>query len=224
MDTSAEAHKENEAAPKEAERVLICIPDISGFTRFMSETEFELSSKVIPSLLNKIVYANEIGLKISEIEGDAVLFYRNMPLPSLEDLVMQCFRFHSEFYRQLHKLRARYSDNEDAERIPEVLGLKIILHLGDEVGQVPVGKLIKLIGEDVIIAHRLLKNDIPLKEYILISDTVLDSYQASIEDLSREGKPLQAERGYIYEEHLGKLGYYYINLRGNGNGQEPILR
>ncbi len=73
-----------------AQQTFICIPDISGFTRFMSETNFDLGSKVIPSLLNKIVYSNELGLKISEIEGDAVLFYRTGDLPSLVALLDQC--------------------------------------------------------------------------------------------------------------------------------------
>lgn len=204
--------KTSENQPRQAERILLCIPDISGFTRFMSETGFELSSKVIPSLLNKIVYANEIGLKISEIEGDAVLFYRATPLPDLEDLLKQCIRFHTEFYKQLHKLHARYSDNEDAEKIPEVLGIKIILHLGDEVGQVPVGKRIKLIGEDVIAAHRLLKNDIPVNEYILLSDTLLEAYDTTLDEVTLNGEKLKPERGYIYEEHLGKLGYYYMDM------------
>ena len=73
-----------------ASPTLLCIPDISGFTEFMSETDFELSSKVIPSLLNKIVYSNEIGLKISEIEGDAVLFYKAGELPPFKELIEQC--------------------------------------------------------------------------------------------------------------------------------------
>jgi len=78
---------------------LLCIPDISGFTKFMGNTDFELSSKVIPSLLNKIIYSNEIELKISEIEGDAVLFYRTSDLPSFEKLMAQCHFFYSEFYK-----------------------------------------------------------------------------------------------------------------------------
>jgi len=42
----------------------------------MSETDFELSSKIIPARLNPIIYTNEIGLKVSEIEGDTVLFFK----------------------------------------------------------------------------------------------------------------------------------------------------
>ena len=87
----------------EALPTLLCIPDISGFTRFMSEVDFELGSKVIPSLLNKIVYSNEIGLKISEIEGDAVLFYKNGEIPSLKELIDQCRYFYTEFYKQMHQ-------------------------------------------------------------------------------------------------------------------------
>ena len=127
--------QELQAAP-----TLLCIPDISGFTKFMSETDFELSSKVIPSLLNKIVYSNEINLKISEIEGDAVLFYRTGKLPSLKALVDQCRFFYTEFYKQLHHLKARYKNSDDSDIIPEMLGLKIVLHFGEEVGLVPVGK------------------------------------------------------------------------------------
>ena len=106
---------------------LICIPDISGFTKFMSETDFELSSKVIPTLLNNIIYSNEIGLKVSEIEGDAVLFFKQGKLPPFGALIDQCRYFYTEFYKQLDVLRKTHSENKDAGAIPEVLGLKIVL-------------------------------------------------------------------------------------------------
>jgi len=195
---------------RQASPTLLCIPDISGFTRFMSETDFELSSKVIPSLLNKIVYSNEIGLKISEIEGDAVLFFRPGELPSYKNLMEQCHFFYTEFYKQLHSLRARYDDNVDAKLIPKVLGLKIVLHFGREVGLVPVGKRIKLIGEDVITAHRLLKNDVPSDEYILISEDLLSQYDQSEKDYEFDWGT--CNDGFIKEEHLGQIGFKYIDL------------
>jgi len=189
---------------------LLCIPDISGFTQFMSKTDFELSSKVIPSLLNKIVYSNEIGLKISEIEGDAVLFYRTGDLPSFVDILDQCRFFYTEFYKQLHALKARYAGDEAAELIPEVLGLKIILHYGEEVGLVPVGKRIKLIGEDVITAHRLLKNNIPDEEYILTSENLLSQYSMAEKNIEIDWG--HYEEGFVHEEHLGKIRFNYIPL------------
>lgn len=101
------------------EPTLLCIPDISGFNKFMGSTDFELGSKVIPSLLNKIVYSNEIGLKISEIEGDAVLFYRHREIPPFKELIEQCRFFYREFYGQLNELPKEYSNNENAHKIPD---------------------------------------------------------------------------------------------------------
>ena len=193
-----------------ASPTLLCIPDISGFTKFMSETDFELSSKVIPSLLNKIVYSNEIGLKISEIEGDAVLFYRSGELPTLKDLVDQCRFFYTEFYKQLHHLKARYKKNDDSEIIPEVLGLKIVLHFGEEVGLVPVGKRIKLIGEDVITAHKLLKNNTPIDEYILLSEELISKYDRDKINGNFDWGTLH--ESHVEVEHIGKVRFYYINL------------
>ena len=190
---------------------LLCIPDISGFTKFMSDTDFELSSKVIPSLLNNIIYSNEIGLKISEIEGDAVLFYRAGDLPPFRDLIAQCRLFYTEFYKQLDLLRKKHGHKDDAVKIPKILGLKIVLHFGKEIGVVPVGKMIKLMGEDVIIAHRLLKNDIPLDEYILISDRLISMYKIAAEEDHFEWGELK--KGQLQVDHMGKIKYHYIDLR-----------
>ena len=193
-----------------ASPTLLCIPDISGFTQFMSDTDFELSSKVIPSLLNNIIYSNKIGLKISEIEGDAVLFYRSGELPPFGDLISQCKLFYTEFYKQLDVLRKKHSHKKDAFKIPEILGLKIVLHFGREIGVVPVDKMIKLMGEDVIIAHRLLKNNIAISEYILISDELISMYKKNSKAGQFEWADLK--KGQIQVDHVGIIHFHYIDL------------
>ena len=55
---------------------MLFIPDISGFTRFVNEVEIEHSRFIIQQLLEVLIKANEVGLEISEIEGDAILFYK----------------------------------------------------------------------------------------------------------------------------------------------------
>lgn len=194
----------------ETKPTLICIPDISGFTEFMSHTDIGLSSLVIPSLLNKIIYANDIDLKVSEIEGDAILFYRTGPLPSFKVLIEQCRKFYVEFYKQLKVLRTKYKGHDDASNIPEILGLKIILHYGEEIGAVAIGKSIKLMGEDVIVAHRLLKNDIKSDEYLLLSEGLMKNYKD--DDIERNfgwGELIESDEKY---KHLGEISYSYINL------------
>lgn len=190
---------------------LICIPDISGFTEFMSETDFELSSKVIPSLLNNIIYSNEIGLKVSEIEGDAVLFYKQGALPPFKVLIEQCQHFYTEFYKQLDILRKKYAENQQAVNIPEILGLKIILHYGTEVAPMKVGTRIKLFGEDLIVAHRLLKNEVPLNEYLLFSEALMDQYENETIDKNVDWSKLVEQRERY--QHMGHVTYSYIGLK-----------
>ena len=188
---------------------LICIPDISGFTRFMSDTNIELSAKVIPALLNEIIYANEIGLKVSEIEGDAVLFFRRGELPPFEELIRQCKLFFSQFYEKLDALSKTYSEEKGIDNVPK-LGLKIVLHFGNDVESVQIGNRIKLIGEDVIVAHRLLKNDIKEDEYLLISEKLLSQYKNDV--INRNfgwGELLDEEEKY---KHIGDINYSYIKM------------
>ncbi|NAY91747.1 DUF2652 domain-containing protein [Muricauda sp. JGD-17] len=193
-----------------SEPTLLCIPDISGFTKFMSDVNFELTSKVIPSLLNKVIYSNTLNLKVSEIEGDAVLFFSKGSLPSFSELVDQCNTFYTGFYKQLHLLQKAYASNHQAFEIPRILGLKIILHYGDEIVMTQVGNRIKLLGEDVIIAHRLLKNNVEEDEYLLISDQLLQCYDEKSAEEEFDWGTLR--KGSMAYEHIGELKYHYIPL------------
>ena len=68
---------------------LIFIPDISGFTEFITQTEIKHSNHIISELIEIILSANRLNLTVSEIEGDAVLFYRKGEPPTLRQLIEQ---------------------------------------------------------------------------------------------------------------------------------------
>ncbi|MEM6380660.1 MAG: DUF2652 domain-containing protein, partial [Bacteroidota bacterium] len=55
---------------------VLFIPDISGFTRFVKTTERNHSRHIISELLELLIDENDIGLTVAEIEGDAILFYK----------------------------------------------------------------------------------------------------------------------------------------------------
>lgn len=187
---------------------LLCIPDISGFTQFMSEVDYNLASVVIPSLLNEIIYANTIGLKVAEIEGDAIFFYKQGDLPTFKQLMNQCFSFHRDFYQRLSTLKKQYENNEHANKIPEILGLKIILHYSENVGLTQIGNRIKLLGEDVIIAHKLLKNGIREDEYLLVTEALLDKYKKEFDD--DVALTSFFENNKEYYEHIEHVNYKYL--------------
>src|SRR5271156_4014877 len=68
---------------------LLLIPDLSGFSNFVTTRELKCSQHVIKELLEVLIDSNQLGLEISEIEGDAVLFFKFGPLPELKDIFDQ---------------------------------------------------------------------------------------------------------------------------------------
>jgi hypothetical protein len=157
-------------------RGLLFIPDISGFTRFVNEVEIEHSRFIIQQLLEALIKANEIGLEISEIEGDAILFYKFGEPQKLESLYKQV----EKMFRAFHQYLIAYDNRKICQCkacISAVhLSLKVIAHYG-EFTPLSVQQFNKLIGKDVIVAHQLLKNDIEQHEYWLVTKELLQNKQ-----------------------------------------------
>ena len=65
---------------------LFLIPDISGFTQFVTQTETNHGQHIISELLELLIDANDIGLTLSEVEGDAVFFY-TQDIPKKQQLL-----------------------------------------------------------------------------------------------------------------------------------------
>ena len=160
-------------------RGLIFIPDISGFTRFVTQIEIEHSRNIIQELLETLVQSNEIGLTISEIEGDAILFYKFGDMPDLKELYRQVEKMFVDFHRALAAYEVRKYCQCRACIAAVDLSLKVITHYGEFTGY-NVANFNKLIGKDIIVAHQLLKNNIPQHEYWLVTtDLVPDATPTS---------------------------------------------
>src|SRR4029078_4839969 len=115
-------------------RGLLFIPDISGFTRFVNETEISHSRLIIQELLELLINANQIGLEVSEIEGDAVLFYKFGDAPDAKDIYVQVAKMFTEFHRQLSAYdRFKYCQCKACVAAIN-LTLKIITHYGEFTG------------------------------------------------------------------------------------------
>ena len=159
-------------------RGLLFIPDISGFTRFINETEIGHSRLIIQELLEILINANETGLEISEIERDAILFYKFGEPPSMEALYKQVEKMFCAFHSSL----MLYDQNKfcQCKACMSAIGLtlKVVTHYGEFTGY-NVKNFSKLIGKDVIVAHQLLKNDIEQHEYWLVTKDLLGEKEPS---------------------------------------------
>jgi hypothetical protein len=154
-------------------RGLLFIPDISGFTRFVSETGIEHSRLIIQELLEILINANRLGLEISEVEGDAILFYKFGAPPDLDELYEQVEGMFCAFHRNLLAYEQRRYCQCEACGAAVNLSLKVVTHYGEFTGY-KVRDFQKLIGKDVIVAHQLLKNDIASREYWLVTQNLFE--------------------------------------------------
>jgi len=150
---------------------LLFIPDISGFTKFVNETDIGHSRLIIQELLETLINTNQIGLEISEIEGDAILFYKFGDIPNLETIYQQVEQMFCHFHQHLTAYENSRFCQCKACKSAISLTLKIITHYGEFTGY-NVKNFSKLIGKDVIVAHQLLKNDIEQHEYWLVTDSL----------------------------------------------------
>lgn len=187
---------------------LIFIPDISGFTQFVNKTEINHSEHIISELLEIIIDSNELQMEVSEVEGDAVLFYKYGKVPDLRSLLFQVrstfIRFH-EHLRMYDKSRICQCG---ACSTASGLTLKFIVHSG-LLGFSTIRNQKKAFGADLVLAHKLLKNSIANTEYVLFT-TSLDP---GGEGISSAGLHWVAtsEGTDIYEE-FGEVAYFYIPL------------
>ncbi len=138
---------------------LILIPDISGFTHFVTQTPIIHSKDIIAELLETVIHNNQLDLEISEIEGDAILFYRFGPAPSMDELTSQLTRIVETFEHTLRAYERTRLCGCQACEISHQLAIKVIVHYGPVTSMV-VGDFAKLLGPAVIVVHRLLKNEV----------------------------------------------------------------
>ena len=188
------------------DKATILIPDISGFTEFLSQTEIEHSTHIINELLEIIIEQNQLNFFLSEIEGDAVLFYKKGESPSTQALVEQCLSMFKAFHRQLNIIARDTVCQCGACQMTHNLNLKFIIHAG-ALFEYKINRFVKASGIDMIIAHRLLKNQVPGDEYILISGTTTkeDQSLAALAQLHWE----KAEDQYA---SIGSVPYHYATL------------
>lgn len=185
---------------------LLFIPDISGFTHFVQTTEVQHSEHVIAELLEVLIASNTQSMRLAEVEGDALFFYKNEQIPSQEKLLAQVETMYTAFYSHLKMMETnRICPCKACADAPN-LKLKIILHCGELQFMTVQGNR-KPFGETVIQAHRLLKNSIDSDNYVLISEALASeiglqsTYQSMLfgfreSENSYDGKPIS----YLYSE------------------------
>lgn len=147
----------------------LVLADISGYTSFVAQTEIDHSWEILHELLDTMVRSVEGRLEVSQVEGDCILFIGGLGdaevLAALEGTFVN-------FHRRLRDMRAVTTCPCNACANIGLLKLKFVVHRG-QFSRQRLGSVEQLHGTDVIVAHRLLKNTVPSKEYVLVTGAVL---------------------------------------------------
>ncbi|WP_422360716.1 DUF2652 domain-containing protein [Reichenbachiella sp.] len=180
------------------------IPDISGFTSFVKKVEVEHSQHIIAELLELIIDSNQIGLSLAEVEGDAVFFYQNKEIPTLDQILKQVETTYLAFHNHLKRYETQRICPCGACSAAVDLQLKFIADTGAS-QMIEVKGNEKPFGESVIRVHRLLKNSVLSNEYLLLTEHLLKESPPT----SNATEMIQGEDSY---EELGDIQYRSLNL------------
>lgn len=185
----------------------LVLADISGYTPYLAGVELLHARDVLSDLLELIVEHFKPLLTIAKFEGDAVFAYvpktevlRDETLLEILETTYLAFRDRREGIRRLTTCKCNA-----CRAIPE-LDMKFVVHYGEYVLQDISGGS-ELLGPDVTLAHRLLKNHVGestgWRAYILFTDAGLKQMDLQLENLHEQIEEY---------EHLGEVRTHSMDL------------
>ena len=170
-----------------SENGFLLIADISGYTEFIKlhnlakkpvfgaalAKNFEShASIIVADLLETVIDEVEPSLKLNKLEGDAAFFFSNGKIGSTsgDEIVEVMAKANSAFNKKLSDLAFVQACGCEPCTQSKNLRLKICAHKGN-FSLNKIRNFEELSGEDVILTHRMLKNDINSSEYWLVTDS-----------------------------------------------------
>ena len=155
---------------------LLLIADISGYTRFMlkNHTARIHAHGIISDLLSAVIKEVRRPLGVNKLEGDAMFMIAERQTAGWEAAGVEMGRRLGELIAAFDARLTDLATSNICECIAcqqmIALRLKVIGHYGVAVRSNVAG-FDELSGVDVVVLHRLLKNEVPGSEYILLTET-----------------------------------------------------
>jgi len=182
-------------------RGIFILADIGGYTTFLSDVGIEHAKEITGHLLNGMFEVDPETWKLGDVEGDCLFVYCDEAL-SPEDVFTYLRRLYEQFRESLEEIVTGSTCGCGACDRSGDLTIKFVVHCGDFDTARIAGQQ-QLIGRDVVVAHRLLKNNIPIREYALLTKPLFDVVESS-------GLEATAD-GYEYDD-IGLVEYVYVDF------------
>jgi len=179
------------------------LADIGGYTSFLSDVGIEHAKEITSHLFDGLYQVDPQSWKVGNVEGDCLFLYSDA-YKSAPDVFTYLRRLYETFRESIVEVASGSTCRCGACDRSGDLTLKFVVHGGEFDTQSIVGRQ-ELIGPDVVVAHRLLKNSIPVREYALVTRSLAAVAEASGLDVT----PGRDEYGDI-----GAVDYVYVDLQG----------
>ena len=185
------------------------LTDISGYTEFLTRSELDHAQDALQNLFDVQLAHIKHPFVISGFRGDAIFLYvpeTNFcePQTILESLENLYFVFADALRQMIYNTSCTCRACQNMSR----LDLKMVIHYGEYVIQ-KLGDREELLGADVIVPHRMLKNSVieqtGIESYALFSDAAAEASK-----LSQLAYPLVAH-SEVYA-HLGEVRMQVLDL------------
>ncbi len=186
----------------------LVMADISGFTSFVATTELAHAHDILTELLELLVARMTTLLTLSQVEGDCVFaFISEEKLPRSETLIELIESTYVAFKDHVEGIRRRTTCQCHACRSIPMLDLKFMVHYGEYAVR-SVRATPELLGSDINLIHRLLKNHVAettgWRAYVLLTRKCLEHMSAQLDGL--------VDQSETYE-HLGEIKTCVVNLQ-----------
>jgi uncharacterized protein YndB with AHSA1/START domain len=155
----------------------LLIADITGYSKYLSETELIHSQETLTAILRLLVDNTQFPLIISRLEGDAVISYGLQENFFLGQTFIEMIeKLYVTFRKAIDRLVLNNTCRCKACANISNLDLKFIVHQG-VFGFQQINDHQELVGNDINLVHKLLKNSVKelydLKGYALYTEKVI---------------------------------------------------
>lgn len=185
------------------------ITDISGYTEFLTKSELDHAQDALQGLFEVQLANIKHPFVISGFRGDAIFMYvpeTNFVEP--QSLLESLENLYFVFADTLRQMRFNTTCTCRACQNMSKLDLKMVIHYGEYVIQ-KLGDREELLGADVIVPHRMLKNHViektGIQSYALFSEAA-----AGALNLAELAYPLEAHTEAY--EHIGEVHMQVLDL------------
>ena len=186
----------------------LVLADISGYTSYLAGVELDHAHEILTDLLEVIVGRLKTLLTLCKLEGDAVFAYAaESQITRGETLLELIESTYMAFRDRINSSARQTTCNCRACQGMKALDLKFILHHGDYIIQNVMG-IHELVGSDVNLAHRLMKNhvnqDTGWCAYVLLTEHCLEHLDLKLTQLreqTEEYEHLGSTKTYCYDLH-----------------------